>query len=387
MTSPDISWLLEQLADYTTDTILVTEAYPFDGPDGPRIVYCNAGFERMTGWSLSEIIGKTPRFLQVDDRDRKGRNAINAALTAWQKGDRDARAHVELYNRKRNDETFWVDVNLVPIWNSTLKKSYWASIQREITGKKEDEKTLMAALEQAAMARDSQEQFLATVNHELRTPLTAILGSAEALDLGVAGSITTKQQEHTASIIRAGTHLSGMIGDLLDTISARTETMNVDIGMTPIAEIVNFVANGIEAKARRACVTIDIDIGKSIDRHVLCDRTRARQCLLNIVDNAVKASPAENRVRIFAEDVDNFLLIGVEDNGPGMHEDDIDLAFSMFGKIHPSSWVSNDGLGLGLPLTAQLMEKQGGRIDVVTRPGEGTTMHLFFPTDTARLRA
>ena len=125
-TSPGLSLpdLLGRVADYTEDVILVTEGEPFDQP-GPRILYVNAAFTRMTGYTPEDVIGLTPRILQGPNTSPEACARIRTALEAWQP------IRIELLNYRKDGSEFWVELSITPVADETGWFRYWVSVQRE----------------------------------------------------------------------------------------------------------------------------------------------------------------------------------------------------------------------------------------------------------------
>jgi len=116
--------LLGRVADYTEDVILVTEGEPFDQP-GPRILYVNAAFTRMTGYTPEDVIGLTPRILQGPNTSPEACARIRTALEAWQP------IRIELLNYRKDGSEFWVELSITPVADETGRFRYWVSVQRE----------------------------------------------------------------------------------------------------------------------------------------------------------------------------------------------------------------------------------------------------------------
>ncbi|WP_295813753.1 PAS domain-containing protein [uncultured Deinococcus sp.] len=121
--------LLRSVLDHATDAVLITEAEPTDLP-GPRILYANAAFTRMTGYTPEELLGQTPRLLQGPRSDRQALDRVRAALTAW------APVEVELINYRKDGTEFWVELSISPVADETGWYTHWIAIQRDITARK-----------------------------------------------------------------------------------------------------------------------------------------------------------------------------------------------------------------------------------------------------------
>ncbi|MFW6357966.1 MAG: response regulator [Chroococcales cyanobacterium] len=124
--------LFESAVIHANDAILITEAEPIDEP-GPRIVYVNQAFCRMTGYSPEDVMGKTPRILQGKESDRGELDKLRAALQKWQA------VRVELLNYRKDGTPFWVELNIVPIANEMGWYTHWMSVQRDVTERKQAE--------------------------------------------------------------------------------------------------------------------------------------------------------------------------------------------------------------------------------------------------------
>lgn len=124
--------LLESVITNTSDAVIITDAEPIDGI-GPRIVYVNAAFTRMTGYTPEEVIGKTPRILQGPKTDRRELDRLRHALETWQP------CEVTLINYKKNGEEFWINFTVNPVADSTGWYTHWVSIERDVTKQKNEE--------------------------------------------------------------------------------------------------------------------------------------------------------------------------------------------------------------------------------------------------------
>jgi PAS domain S-box-containing protein len=142
--------LLQSVVVNTNDAILITEAEPINEP-GPRILYVNEAFTRMTGYTLEEALGKTPRILQGPKSSRAKLDKVRAALSRWKS------ITVELINYRKDGSEFWVEFGVVPVADKTGRYTHWISIQRDITERKRTEESL----------RRSEERFRRVVENAL----------------------------------------------------------------------------------------------------------------------------------------------------------------------------------------------------------------------------
>jgi diguanylate cyclase (GGDEF)-like protein/PAS domain S-box-containing protein len=127
--------LLESSIARLNDIVIITEAGPFNAP-GPRIVFVNEAFERRTGYTPEEVLGRTPRLLQGPGTQRAELDRIRAAMEQWQP------ARVDLINYKKNGEAFWVDLEVSPVWDHERKLTHWVAVGRDVTERKTAEEKI-----------------------------------------------------------------------------------------------------------------------------------------------------------------------------------------------------------------------------------------------------
>jgi signal transduction histidine kinase len=223
--------------------------------------------------------------------------------------------------------------------------------------------------------------FVSTVSHELRTPLTTIRSLSESLLDGLTdgGGIRLELQEQFLGIIvQESQRLSRMISQLLDL--ARIEAGKMEWRPEPfdLAEETAQVA-----QANRALFDsrgIDLVAGSSGDEvPVVADRDRVIQVLTNLLSNAAKFTPSGGgvAVRAFAEDAN--AVVEVEDTGPGIAPEQLEAIFERFRQVGDTLTAKPEGAGLGLPISRQLVEHQGGTLTARSTLGRGSTFRMTLP--------
>lgn len=222
--------------------------------------------------------------------------------------------------------------------------------------------------------------FLANMSHELRTPLNAIIGFAQMLRNETFGSLgSDKNAEYVGIIHDAGTHLSRLIGHVLDLSQVEagsTDLHETDVQLATLFEECSMLVRAqVQSRNQNVAITIDPAIGL-----VACDRLRIVQVVLNLLSNASKFSPDGSTIRLEATLQSNgYLLLQVIDRGRGIAAEDIAKVLKPFGQAEVSAETSRDGTGLGLPLSLALMELHGGSLAIKSIPGEGTTVTGRLP--------
>jgi signal transduction histidine kinase len=217
--------------------------------------------------------------------------------------------------------------------------------------------------------------FVSLVSHELRSPMAAVIGAARTLQERWR-SLTPEQREAFLALIADETNrLAALIGDVLDAsrIEAGTFTYrftDVDVSAL-VTDAVGTAAVGQDEVRVRA------DVPDSLPR-VRGDAARLRQVLSNLIDNAVKYSPAGDEVAVHARGENGRVRIEVSDNGPGIPHDQQRQIFEKFGRADVAGG-SKPGTGLGLFIARSIAEAHGGTLDVRSRPNAGSTFTLSLP--------
>ena len=226
--------------------------------------------------------------------------------------------------------------------------------------------------------------LVANVSHELRTPLSMIRLGAETLKRSTKLK-PTERADLEDSILREVIHLSHLVENVLDV--ARLQRTNNPFAFTPIdpAELVRSVVGTYESwiasKGFRVQLEIDPGIGEQ-----MWDREAVSRALLNLIDNAIKYSSDDRRLRVFLMDQSEAIAIGVEDHGIGIEPRDLQKIFEPYFRSSFSDTQTRRGAGLGLTLVDHIVKSHGGRIEVESTPGDGSTFRLIFPKKKQSLR-
>ncbi|MEM8596338.1 MAG: HAMP domain-containing sensor histidine kinase [Pseudomonadota bacterium] len=239
---------------------------------------------------------------------------------------------------------------------------------------------LEAARARVEAVSKAKSVFLRSLSHELRTPLNAVLGLAEVMRHGNLGPLPDRAHEAVEHIHASGRHLHDLIEDLLDLSVIEAGRFRLEESRISAEEVVTAAHAIISEQAARRGTTLSI-LGAQGTTFIVGDRRRLVQALVNLGSNAIKYSPDKSRIEIGLDrSADNGLDLFVRDEGPGMTEDERVEALSLFGRLE-STAQSEQGLGVGLPLTRELIEAHGGRLVLSSTPGRGTTAILALPPE------
>jgi signal transduction histidine kinase len=236
-----------------------------------------------------------------------------------------------------------------------------------------------AARAEAEEANRLKSRFLANMTHELRTPLNSIINLAYLLQEGVdEGAAPSKAVVDISSRIEAaGRHLLGLINDVLDLSRIEAGRMQLKIEPVDLRSLASSVLRTAAGLDRSPDVELINELPESLPP-VLADRVKTRQVLFNLIANAVKFT-SSGSVRLGARASETEVVVEVRDTGIGMEAEDIPKAFAEFVQLDDDKDRQAGGSGLGLPLSKQLVELQGGRLWAESKKGEGSIFRFTIP--------
>jgi signal transduction histidine kinase/CheY-like chemotaxis protein len=231
---------------------------------------------------------------------------------------------------------------------------------------------------QFAAEKEFKNRFLANVSHEIRTPLNGILGFLTLLE---KSGINEEQKGLVNIIQRSGTHLNGLIEDLLDISKIEVGQLSIVRKKFKLADVAKYIKKLYEVKAKEKGLDFSLILSDTLPTTIIGDRTRLQQILINLLDNAFKFTHegsvsleiATNSRR--GKNVNLNFKVG--DTGIGIAEEDLDNVFESFVQLNSSTTYG--GTGLGLSITKHIIEFLKGRISVKSELGKGTTFSLSLP--------
>ncbi|HEY6578997.1 MAG TPA: ATP-binding protein, partial [Rhizomicrobium sp.] len=247
----------------------------------------------------------------------------------------------------------------------------------EIDRRKEVERHLRLAMQEAQQANRAKSHFLANMSHELRTPLNAIIGFSELMLSGRMKS--DKLQEYARDIMDGGRHLLAVLNNVLDMARIESGKVELEDRVIRLGSVVDHalsVLGGRKAYDRK-------ELRTSGDGNILVrgDDVRLRQIIINLVSNATKFTGERDFIEIRIERVADGVDVVVEDNGEGIPADKLPVVLEPFGQADSTYARSRGGVGLGLPIVKSLVEMHGGRFTIESEYGRGTIARLHLPQE------
>jgi signal transduction histidine kinase len=252
---------------------------------------------------------------------------------------------------------------------------------QDITEQVEAEEFLMQARDQAEAASRIKGDFLATMSHELRTPLNAVIGFADAILHGIAGPVLDKQREYLTDIGSAGRHLLDVINDVLDLSKIEAGRLEMRDSTVEPKALLDRCMSLIRHQADGKHLRLAVDVAPDLPM-LRADELALKKVLINLLSNAVKFTPDGGRVALSARLAeDGGFVMAVADTGIGMRAQDIPVVLLPFRRLEDTYSRRHEGTGLGLPLAKSLIELHGGRIEIESSPGVGTTVRVHLPRE------
>jgi PAS domain S-box-containing protein len=336
-----------------TEGIMVTDAQGI-------IQSVNPAFTRITLYSKEEVIGHKPRILQSGRHDRQFYEVMWVSLLG------SGRWQGEIWNRRRNGEIYpqWLNINAIQ--DDRGRTTNYIGVTWDITELK--------------AAEHKKEEFMAAVSHELRTPLTSVLASLGLLMQGDGGAMPERAQTLVRMAYSNSGRLVRLMGDILDIERMAAGEMRIELKPLELMPLVEETIESSRASVEQLSSGVGIVLVESLPGvRVNGDAERLMQALANLLSNAGKFSPPDDRIEIAVSRRGSMVRIAVTDHGPGIPEAFRPEIFKKFAQAEGTKQQHKGGIGLGLSIARHIVGKHGGRIDYESQPGVRTTFFIELP--------
>ncbi len=341
-----------------------------------KIQLVNLQTENLFGYSRDEIIGKEVEVL-MPSQYRNAHQGHRHGFSADPKS-RAMGAGMELFGQHKDGKIFPVAISISKL--ETEEGSLMAATIRDVSYEKKIEKALIQAKEGAEKARQIAEEamqakqtFLSNMSHEIRTPMTAIIGFSKVV---LKTDLTQQQKEYITAIKTSSDALLVLINDILDLAKVDAGKMTFDLLPFNLKSSISIMLHLFDVKFQEKGLKLVTEFDNAIPEVLLGDSVRLNQIMLNLVSNAIKFTTEGEitvSVHLKSEDDKNVHLeFVVTDSGIGIPENMLATIFEDFQQATTSTARLFGGTGLGLAIVKNLVEKQGGSIDVKSKVGEGS---------------
>lgn len=278
-----------------------------------------------------------------------------------------------------NGDIIYVSTSKIPIKDGGGKVEKIITVMKDVSDQKRLEEELKDSYEELRLTYlklkelyKIKDSFLSNMSHELRTPLTSILGYTELM---MEENVTMEQKHKLEVILRNSQRLSRLIKRLLDTALIESRNPQLDIQVLSIYDVISNVAEDMKTVASIKNIPINIDVPRQLT--VEGDKDRLVQVFSNIVDNAIKFT-IKGKINITAEEENGGVHIKIADTGIGIPPDKLELVFDRFYQMDPAQAQRNEGAGLGLWISKNIVEAHAGKIWAESK-NRGSTFHVLLP--------
>ncbi len=344
------------------------------------VVTVNPAAEHMFAYRADELIGKKFSML-VPELDQE---ACNDSLAYYSPNEAERAAGFghKVMGRCKNGKLFPMEMAVSEMWLG--EQRYFTGILRDDTARttveaertqlylslKEKHAELDSARQVAEKANLAKSEFLSSMSHELRTPLNAILGFAQLLESGIPAPSDT-QLLRLQQIIKAGWYLLDLINEILDLAVIESGRVALSRESVLLSEVMQECQAMIEPQALERDIQLSF-IPFDATWHANADRTRVKQVLINLLTNAIKYNRERGSIIVeCSEPVPGRIRISIKDSGKGLTPEKIQNLFQPFNRLGQETGPE-EGTGIGLVVTRQLVELMGGKIGVESQVGAGS---------------
>ena len=332
-----------------------------------RVTFCNEALLALTGWSRTELIGEN----WFDRCVPPGDPARAVFMDHIGTGEIPLKQEAEILCKDGSRR-------LVE-WDTTVLRSPsgdvvgTASLGADVTERKRHEARLLQARDDAEKANKAKSDFLSRMSHELRTPLNSVIGFANVLKKNKGGRLSSDDLAFLDRIISNGKHLLTLVNNVLDISKVEAGRLTVTTSMVALDELIKDVVAQLEGQPRAAGVTLKASVPDDM-LPIESDHVLFRQVLINLTSNALKFTQ-KGGVVVSAETDESGqpLRVRVKDTGIGIAAERLEAIFEPFEQAEADTHSRFGGSGLGLSISKAICEALGYRLQVQSKPGDGST--------------
>ncbi len=341
------------------------------------ITYVNPAVERSSGYLASELLGRNPRLFHCGDRSRESYADLWSTILSgsiW---------HGEFHNRRKNGELYWEQASIGPIHGEEGSITGFIAVKEDVTEKKQMIDDLTKAMSRAEKADQLKDAFITSISHEIRTPLNIISGYSQLLHELLPDAILPDQSRILDSMIHAANRLSRTVEHIMNVSSIRTGSFVLAHEKLDVRNELHHVLQPFTAMAKLKGLALRIELPDT-PILVVADRYSLRHMMDNILDNAIKFTE-RGSILVTGSRQDQEWALSVRDTGIGIAEEYLPYLMAPFTQERVGYSRPYEGLGLGMALVRHYAELNGGRIEIQSKKGVGTTITVFFPVPNARI--
>ena len=349
-------------------------------PKGEQQLYVSPAYEKVFGRSTAELYANPGSFAEIVAPEDRSPNIMEMRLQHMVERGPDAQYERRFRIVHPNGSLLWIKDTSFPIYDDEGVFIGFAGIGEDITQDVLREQELRDAMQRAEEANAAKSDFLAMMSHELRTPLNAILGMAQILRMK---GVDPELEECVDIIAHAGNSLLALVSDILDFSKLEVGKLTISSEPVDLQLLVSQVMFSMQHQAQEKGVALTLDYPETVPNFILSDANRLRQILSNLIGNAIKFTDRGGvKIEMSFIEKNNLrtkLKMDIIDTGLGISSDKLDYIFEKFSQIDSIYQRKHQGTGLGLAITKELIERMGGKIEVVSELGKGSCFTVLLP--------
>ncbi|MBU1125226.1 MAG: cell wall metabolism sensor histidine kinase WalK, partial [Candidatus Omnitrophica bacterium] len=372
---PSYASLLKLFADFMDN---VPDVIYFKDRKG-RLLFVNHAHAKGLGLKPSQVVGKSDfdffpkkKALKMAKDDA---HVLSTGKPIIDKIERATRADgIDNYSSTTKIPRFDDKGRVIGLMGITRDITHRMQIKRLQEEKDQIERKLKALEDLSKM----KSEFVSIVSHELRTPLAIIKEATMLISDGIAGSVNEKQKNLLAKAQENIERLRRIIEDLLDVSRIEKGTMKLRYSLVNLNELIKDSSEFFKKRSEERFIDLSCHLPRE-QLNIFIDAEKIVQVLSNLLNNALKFSEENGKIKIEVQILENKIRIGIIDTGIGIAERDISRLFNKFVQVTKKIGIQRQGLGLGLAIARDLVEKHGGEIWVESKLGVGTKFYFTLP--------
>jgi PAS domain S-box-containing protein len=334
-----------------------------------KFIFCSDNIEGVLGYSRDELNEKTFFDLIAEDEREK----VKGKFKTFFKGKKPFRDQEFWYVTAANQKVC-LDTGGTPVFNKDNEITGYRGVCVNITKRKKAEETLIEAKNLAESTAKAKSDFLANMSHEIRTPMNGVIGMTELLQ---ETELSSEQREFLNIISESGEALLTIINDILDFSKIEADKLELEKQPVQLLECLEGTIDIIRSKAADKGLELLTLVDHDVPPYILGDKTRLRQILINLINNAIKFTDEGEvfvAVKLLSQKNDIAeIKFSIKDTGIGISPENQNKLFEAFSQADSSTTRKYGGTGLGLTISKKLSELMGGKIWVESTEGKGST--------------
>lgn len=337
-----------------------------------KYIRANKAIARFLNTSVEDMIGNS----DSDYLDKESANKIHKQDIAVLQEGKEIVNKVETI-QDLDGNTIWLSNTKVPVMDDNSKIVGLVGISRDVTMQEQTKRRYAAAKLKAEEANKAKSLFLANMSHEIRTPMNGIIGMADILS---KSKLDNTQKDYLDIIMKSGQTLLALINNILDFSKIESGKMDLETVPISIRSVVEEVADINMVHASTKSIDLLTYVDPTMPEFVGGDYVRLKQVITNLVNNAIKFTSEGDvliHVDYLGETDDTYeIQFKVKDSGIGISKEDQSKLFKSFSQVDTSTTRKYGGTGLGLAISKRLVNLMGGKLEVESTQGKGSTFHF-----------